>query len=179
MFVCPASSAYVSPELRFFRTDDARTNKVVVLSPWLLNWPVKDVADLDRSVAARTEQIERSDPCERAHFMKHWRAAVDIEALNDIQRGRAQFREYAESETLSDRRVDAIEDCVCPSAFNPLSTAAGEQTTSCLRVQSTRVPLGALQTSRECEVRKQHCGLLSYTTLMLANQVLASSPIRR
>jgi hypothetical protein len=49
--------------------------------------------------------------------MKHRRPPVEKETLDHIQRGRAQFLEYAESETLSDRRVDAIENCVCSCAF--------------------------------------------------------------
>jgi hypothetical protein len=52
--------------------------------------------------------------------MKHGRPAVEKEALDYIQRSRTQFLEYAQSETLSDRRVDTIEDRVCSCAFNPL-----------------------------------------------------------
>ncbi len=73
--------------------------------------------------------------------MKHRRPVADKETLNHIQRGRAQLLEYAEPETLSDRRVDAIEDCVRPRAFYPLGPAAGEQTTPCFRELNARVPL--------------------------------------
>jgi hypothetical protein len=98
----------------------------LVFSRGLLNSPVKDVADLNRSVVARTKQVQCSDPRERAHFMKHRRSAVEKKALNHIQRAWAQFLEYPESETLRKRRVDAIEDCVCPSAFNPPGAAVRE-----------------------------------------------------
>jgi hypothetical protein len=56
----------------------------------------------------------------------HRRAAVKKKALNHIQRSRSQFLEYAESETLSDGRVDSIENCVCPGAINPRCTALGK-----------------------------------------------------
>jgi hypothetical protein len=58
--------------------------------------------------------------------MKYRRSVIDEEALNLIQHGWAQLPEYAESETLSDRRVDTVEDGVCPRAFDPLGTAIRE-----------------------------------------------------
>jgi hypothetical protein len=48
------------------------------------------------------------------------------------------------------------EDRVCPSALNPSRIAVRKQTTSGLSILSARDPFGALQTSRECEARKQH-----------------------
>ena len=58
--------------------------------------------------------------------MKHLGPAVEKEALDDVQRGRAQLLEDAEPESLSDRRADTIEDCVCSCAFDPLGAARGE-----------------------------------------------------
>jgi hypothetical protein len=58
--------------------------------------------------------------------MKYRRSTMEKEALNLIQRGWAQLPEYAQSETLGDRRVDTVEDGVCPRAFDPLGTAIGE-----------------------------------------------------
>ena len=58
--------------------------------------------------------------------MKHGSPTVEEEALDHIQRGRAQFLKYSESESLSDRRVYAIENCVYSCAFNPLGAAVGE-----------------------------------------------------
>ena len=58
--------------------------------------------------------------------MKHGSRTVEEEALDHIQRGRAQFLKYCESESLSDRRVYTIENRVCSYAFNPLGAAVGE-----------------------------------------------------
>ena len=51
--------------------------------------------------------------------MKHLRPAVEKEALDHIKPGRAQFLKNGEAESLSDRRVDAVENRVCSGAFNP------------------------------------------------------------
>ena len=88
--------------------------------------------------------------------MEHRRSAVEKETLNHIQRGWAQFLEYSESKSLSDGRLDAVEDCICARAFHPFGTAVREEATPCFRVLDTRVPFGALQTFRECKVRKVH-----------------------
>jgi len=126
MFVGPASGANVIPKLRFFRIDYAYADMGVFFKCGSLDRAIEDVADLDRPVVAGAEQAQRSGPRERTHFMKHRRTAVEKEALDHIQRGRAQFLEYAESETLSDRRVDTVEHCVCPCAFDPLGATIGE-----------------------------------------------------
>src|SRR5437764_36050 len=131
MFVCPSPCAYVSPEWRFLRTDSMHPDIGMAFSRRLLNRPIEDVAG----------------PGEWTHFMKHGRPAIEKEALDHIQRSRAQFFEYAESETLSDRRVDTIENRVCSCAFNPLCAAVGELTLSCFGELNARVPLRALQTS--------------------------------
>ncbi len=58
--------------------------------------------------------------------MKHLRSTVEKEALDHIQPGRGQFLKNAETESLSGRRVDAVENRVCSGAFNPLGAAVGE-----------------------------------------------------
>ena len=126
MFVRPAPCAYIGPELRFFVTADAHSDMTREFSGGSFNRPMKYVADLDRPIVALAEQVQSSDPSQRADLMKHWGPAVQKKTLNHIQRGRAQFLEYAESETLRDGRVDAVIDRVCPTAFNPPRAAVGE-----------------------------------------------------
>src|ERR1700694_4786286 len=151
MLVCPTPSAYVGPEFRFFRTYNAHTNIAVAFSRGVLDGSIHDAADLARSVLAGTEQVQHGDPSERTHFMQHWRPAVGKEELEHIQRRCVEFLEDAEPESLSNGRVDSIEDRVCSCAFNPLGTAVGEQTTPGLRELSGRMPFSALQTSWEGE----------------------------
>src|ERR1700676_1218738 len=89
MFVHPAPRAYVSPELGFFRSDDAHMDTALIFSRGLLHRTVKDVADLDRPVIAPTEQVQRSHARQRAYLVKHRCSAFEKEALNRIQRGGA------------------------------------------------------------------------------------------
>jgi hypothetical protein len=70
MFVCPAPRAYVGPELRLFRTDDAHRKLALVFSCGPFDGSVKDAADLDRPVVVRTKQVHCRGPHERAYFMK-------------------------------------------------------------------------------------------------------------
>ncbi len=126
MFVRPAPCADVAPQLRFFRLDDPHADGTLLLCSGPLDRPAKNIAYLDRSVIAGTEHLQRSNPCERTHFVKHRRSAVEKEAFNHVQRGWAQFLEDTESESLSDGRVDAVEDCVCATAFYPVGTAVRE-----------------------------------------------------
>ena len=147
MFVRPAPNTWISPELCFFGTCNPHPDIAVVCWRGLLNRPIQNVADLDRSVLADTEQLQRSDSSKRTYFMKDLRPAVEKKALDHIHRGRSQFLEDAESESLSDRGVDTIEDRVCSCAFNPLGTAVGEYPTARLRELSARMPFSALQTS--------------------------------
>src|SRR5262249_44145735 len=154
MLVCPPFCANVSPELRFLRTDDAHINCTLEFSPVLLDTLIKDVADLERPVVARAEQIQRVDSGKRTHFVKNGRTLAVKEVLHYFQSRRSQILEKTEPKALSDWRSDAIKDSVCSSALNPLGPAVGEQTTSCLCVLSTCVPLRPLQASREYEVRK-------------------------
>ena len=122
----PAPCAYVTPQLCFFRRNDPHTHGALLLGGGALNRPTKNIAYLDRSVVAGTEHSQRRNPRERTHFVEHRRSAVEKEALNHVQRGRAQFLEYSESKSLRDGRLDAVEDCVCASAFHPLGTAVRE-----------------------------------------------------
>jgi len=91
MPVCSAPCADVIPELGFFRTDNTCLDMGLVFSRGLLNGPIKDVADLDRSVVAGAEQVQRGGPSERTHFMQRLRPAAEKEALDLIKRGCAQF----------------------------------------------------------------------------------------
>jgi len=54
MVVCPAFGIYLSPELRFLQSDDAHTYMTRAFSRSLLDWTIKEIADFDRSVVART-----------------------------------------------------------------------------------------------------------------------------
>ena len=145
MFVSPASGAYASPNLHLFRPDDVHTDMPLVFHCRLLNRKIKDAAKLDRSIVALAQQVHRSDPSKRAQFMDGRGSAVEKKALNHVQRFRPQFLEDSESKTLSNGGVDAIEDCECPSALDPLSAAIGDQTTLCLSELNARVPLRKLQ----------------------------------
>src|SRR5262249_25311289 len=53
--------------------------------------PVHHVADLDRPVAARAEQIDRSRPHQRAYLVLDGRTALVKEALDGIERGGTQL----------------------------------------------------------------------------------------
>ncbi len=178
MFVRPAPCTYFTPQLRFFRRDDPRTDSTLLLGCRPLYRPTKNIAYFNRSVVAGTEQSQCGDPRERTHFMQHRRSAVEKEALNHVQRGRAEFLEYSESKSLSDGRLDAIEDCVCASAFNPFGTAVRKQTTPCFRILNTRVPFGALQTFRECKVRKVHRVRLCTRLGVVAKPTRCGSAVR-
>ena len=157
MFVRPAPCADVTPQLRFFRRDEPHTDGTLLFCSGPLDRPTKNIAYLDRSVIAGTEHLQHSNSYEGTHFVEHRRSAVEKETLNHVQRGWAQFLEYSESKSLSDGGLDAVEDCVGASAFNPIGTAVWEETTPCFRVLNARVPFGALQTFREYKVRKVHC----------------------
>src|SRR5579864_3621956 len=126
MFVRPALCAYVTPQLRFFRRDDTRIASTLLLGGGVLNRPTKNITYLDRSVVAGAEHSQCSDPCERTHFVEYRCSAVEKEALNHVQPSRAQFLEYSEAKSLSDGRLDAVEDCVCARAFHPFGTAVRE-----------------------------------------------------
>jgi len=93
----------------------------------LFNGPIENIADLDRVVAAGTEQAQRSGSGKRAYFMMHLSAAVEEEALDGVQRGGGQFLENARSESLRDWRADAIEDRIRSRTFHPFGAAGGEQ----------------------------------------------------
>ena len=67
MLVRPASSAYFTPELTFFGRDDAHTDVTIALSIARLDRPVKNAADLNRSIVASTQQVQRGDPGQRAY----------------------------------------------------------------------------------------------------------------
>ena len=123
MFVRPAPCAYIGPQLRFFLPDDPHTDDTLLVCHGPLDSPAKNIADLDRSVVALTEQLQRSNSCERTHFVKHRRSALEKEPLHHIQRGRAQFLEDTESKTLSGRRLDTIEHRIGAPAPNPSGAA--------------------------------------------------------
>ena len=72
-----------------------------------------------------------------------------------------QVLEDAQPESLSDRRVDAIEDDICPRAFHPRSAAVRKETVAGRGELRAGVAFGAFQTSREFQVRKQHLGYAS------------------
>jgi hypothetical protein len=126
MFVRPSSCAYVTPQLRFLRPDEPRTDATLLLCSGPLDRPAKNIAHLNRSVVAVAEHFERSNSRERAHFVKHRSSAVKKEALDRVERGRAQFLEETESKCLRDGGLDAVEDCIGASAFNPSRTAFRE-----------------------------------------------------
>src|ERR1700746_1232812 len=126
MFVRPAPCAYLTPQRRFFRRDDPHADSTLLLDGRPLDRPTKNITYLDRSVVAGTQQSQRSDPRERTHFVEHRRSPGEKEALNHVQRSRAQFLEYSESKSLSDGRLDAVEDCVGASAFHPFGTPVWE-----------------------------------------------------
>ena len=87
----PVPCAYVTPQLRFFRRDDSHTDGTLLLCGGPLDGPTENIAYLDRSVVAGTQHSQGSNPCERTHFVEHGCSAVEKEALNHVQRGRAQF----------------------------------------------------------------------------------------
>src|SRR5580658_5649770 len=126
MFVTPALRAHSGPELSFLRTYNAHFGIAIVPGRVPLNRPIHHIADLNRSVLTGTEQTQRTDPCERTHFVMHLRSTVKKEALDRIQRCHGQFPEKAETESLSNRRVDAVENRVASGVFNPLRAAVGE-----------------------------------------------------
>jgi hypothetical protein len=108
------------------------------------NWPIQNVADLDRPVVARAEQVQRGHSRKRTHFMIYLRPTIRKESLDCIQRACAQFLEYTEAESLSDGRTDAIEDRVRSRALHPLGAAVGEKPAPGRRELNARAPLGAL-----------------------------------
>jgi hypothetical protein len=126
MLVRPTPRAYIGPQLRFFWADDAYTDRAVVFRSGWFNWPIKNVAEFYRPVAALAKQVQRSDSRKGAHFVEGWSSVIGEELLNDIQLGGAEIFEYSEAEALRDRRIDAIKYCVRSGNFNPLSTAVGE-----------------------------------------------------
>ena len=72
----------------------------------------------------RAEQVERGDPCERTHFVKHGGAALQKKVLDHTQRSRGQVLEDTESKTFGNHlRVDPIEDRVGPCASHPQGAA--------------------------------------------------------
>ena len=75
------------------------------------------------------------------------RPAIQKEALNHIQPAGGKSLEEAETESLSDRRSDAVEDNVGSRGFHPLGAARGEKTAPGLRELGAGVPLRSLQTS--------------------------------
>ena len=105
MFVGPALSADATPQLRFLGTRNPHPDVAVIRSRRFLNRSVKNVADLDRPVPAGAEQVERGDPCERAHFVKRGGATVQEEALDHIERGRAQRA-----------RIDRVQNSALPES---------------------------------------------------------------
>src|SRR6185437_16481014 len=105
MFISPSLGAYVGPELRIFRTDNAHRNIPVIFASRFLNGPVEDVADFHGPVVAGAQQVQRLDAHQRAYLVKCGRAAVEKKSLDHMERGRAQRLEYAESETLRNGRV--------------------------------------------------------------------------
>src|ERR1700731_4800195 len=108
MFVCPALCAYIGPKFCFVRACNAHSDIAAVFSCGLFNRPIHDIADFDWSIVAGTQQVQRCDACEWAHFMQHLGPAAEKEALDHIQRGLAQLLEDAEAKSLSDWGVDAI-----------------------------------------------------------------------
>src|SRR5271165_3376753 len=124
MFVGPAPGADLAPELRFFRTDNARANaNVAVFGHGFFYRPIHDVTDLDRSVLAGTQQCQRSGSHERTHLVKHFRPAVEKKALDRIERRRTQLLKEAEPKGLRDGRADGIEYRIGSRAFYPLCAA--------------------------------------------------------
>src|SRR5215472_12480156 len=126
MFVRPAPCAYVTPQLRLYGRDDAHTDSTLLVGGGSLNRPAKYITYLDRSVVASTEHSQRSDTRERTHLVEYRCSAVEKKALDHAQRGRAQFLEYTESKSLSDGRLDSVEDGICASTFHPFGTAVRE-----------------------------------------------------
>ncbi len=94
---------------------------------------------------ALAQQAERSGPGERADFMMHRRAAVEKESLDHIERRRGQFFEQAKAESLSDGRIDAVEDRVGPGAFDPFGAAFGKGVAAGFGELQARLALSSLQ----------------------------------
>src|SRR5579863_318039 len=148
MFVRPAPCAYVRPKRGLLRVDHADIYITRVFSRGSLDRPVQDVAELYRPVIAQTEQIQCGDPRERAYFVKNGCSPVEKETLDHVERGRTEFLEYAQPETLRDRRVDAVEGGVGPGAFDPVGAAFRMQSTLCLGKLDTGAAFRALEASR-------------------------------
>src|SRR5574340_1738119 len=119
MLVCPSLCAYAGPKFRLFRANHAHTDVTAVLNGGLLDTPIQDAADFDRSVIAGAQQVDRSNPRERTHFMKRRRATVEEEPLQRLQRGRTYLLEDPQAEGLRDRRVNAIEHRIRPRILHP------------------------------------------------------------
>ena len=68
--------------------------------------------------------------------MKHRRAAIEKKLFNHVQRTWTEFLEYSQTETLSDRRVNATEDGVSSGTFNPRCAAVRVQA-GCASANST------------------------------------------
>jgi hypothetical protein len=58
--------------------------------------------------------------------MLNRRSAIRKEALHGIEGVRMQILEDAQTKTLGDGRVDAVEDRVCSGALDPFRAASGE-----------------------------------------------------
>ncbi len=144
MIVGPAPHAYVVPELRLFRSDNAYLDIVGMLHGVSFNPTVENVADLHRSVPTGAKQAQGRDANQGTHFMLHPRPAVEKEAFDRVQRGRGQFLEEAESKTLGGWRVDPIEDGVCACAFNPFGAAAGKYSAARFGELKARMAFGTL-----------------------------------
>ena len=83
---------------------------------------MENAGDLDRPVASRAKQIERRHAGERADFMVNGSAAAAKERFDRVKRGGRNCFKQSQAECLGDRRLDAIENYVRSSAFEPLRT---------------------------------------------------------
>ena len=75
------------------------------------------------------------------------RPTIKKKPFDLIERRRAQIFEEAKPESLSGRRVDLIEHCVCSCALHPLGAAVGEHSAPGLGELDAGVPFRSLQTS--------------------------------
>ena len=87
--------------------------------------------------------------------MKHLRLTCDKEPFDDFQRRHAQFFKNSETESLSNRGIDAVKNRVGTGAFHPFGAAFGKQTEPRLRELNACASFGPFQSARKGEVRKQ------------------------
>src|SRR5690242_13959928 len=70
ILVRPTPRAYIGPQLCFFWADDAYADRTMVFRCGWFNWPIKNVAEFYRPVAASAKQVQRGNSRKGAHFVK-------------------------------------------------------------------------------------------------------------